>query len=131
MDSEQGKVSVWINKVPVSAYPESYLEENYDGEDDAPLCEWAGNFGFDYYDSDFMDVALEEGKPRPIRMLMTGCSYVESFLSELEAAAVKLGQPTANHAILLYDFDYSAMKEKVAEDSYMRFVGTFKYVADD
>jgi len=131
MDSEQGKVSVWVNKVPVSSYPQSYLEENYDGEDGAPLCEWAGNFRFDYYDHDFMDVAIEEGKPRPIRELMIGCSYVESFLDELEAAAVKLSLPTANHAILLYDFDYRAMKEKIAEDAYMRFVGTFEYFDED
>lgn len=131
MSSEQGKVSVWVNKVRVSDYPAEYLEENYDQEDDAPLCEWAGNFGFDFYDSDFMDVALEEGKPRPIRELVTGCSYVESFVDQLEAAAVKLKTPTANHAIFLYDFDYTAMKEMIAEDAYMRFIGTFNYVDDD
>ncbi len=61
MAPERGKVSVWVNKVPPSDYPASYFVEQF--ERDAPLCEWAGSFGFNWYDHDFMDVARTDGCP--------------------------------------------------------------------
>jgi hypothetical protein len=127
----KGKVSVWVNKVPPSSYPRSYLKEHYQREDDGPLCEWAGSFGFNWYDHDFMEVARKRGKPQPIRNLLKGHSYAETFVGQVEKAAAKAGIDRANHSILLFDFDYAARRRKIKEDSYMRFLGTFEYHYDE
>lgn len=127
MDSAKGKVSVWINTVSVTAYPASYFEENYERDDNEPICEWAGNFGFKWYDHDFMDVARTEGQPQPIRELLKRCSYINTFVDKLEKRALANGIGKANHAIFLYDFNYAAPKSKIKEDGYMRFLGTFEY----
>jgi len=126
MHTEEGKVSVWVNIVPPTAYPSSYFEEDY-GREDGPLCEWAGNFGFNNYDHDSMDVARTDGDPLPIRKLLKNCSYATTFMDEAERAAAAISLTAANHAVLLYDFDYAARSERVEEDGYMRFLGTFSY----
>ncbi len=127
MSIAEGKVSVWINKVPPAAYPANYFQENYDRDEDEPICQWAGNFQFNSYDHDFMDVARVEGNPVPVRELLKGCSYINSVINKIERAANTIGMENAFHAILLYDFDYAAREESVAEDQYMRFLGTFIY----
>ena len=128
MTKARGRVSIWLNKVPLSQYPASYFEEQY-GDDDAPICPWAGNFGFDYYDHDFMDVARTEGRAKPIGELVERASYADTFKVGFQQAAKDLGFTEANHAILLYDFDYSSRPNKISEDKYMRFLGTFDYEA--
>ncbi len=67
--------------------------------------------------------------PQPIRELLKDCSYVSAFLERVAEAAGKAGRDNVNHAILLYDFDYAARDERIAEDEYMRFLGTFEYDA--
>src|SRR5947209_243725 len=103
MSADKGKVSVWVNKVPPSKIPRSYFEEHHDRGDEEPLCQWAGSFGFAYYDHDFLEVARRTGKPIPIRDLLKNVSHARSFAEQLGRAAVKAGIDRANHLIFLYD----------------------------
>ena len=47
-------VSVWASIVPWHEIPEDYWQYNLNGDDDAPFNRFSSDFGFGYYDDDFV-----------------------------------------------------------------------------
>ncbi|MBI1891274.1 MAG: immunity 22 family protein [Burkholderiales bacterium] len=123
---EENLVSVWAAKCPISQVPDDYFEENYGGDDDDPFNQFSTDFGFGYYDHDFVEGAALE-KSAPIEQIIETASYGQSFAND-----VKAGSEVKNteHVFLMYNFNYDPSVTGVRESKYYKFLGVFKYDPD-
>src|SRR5437867_3202889 len=95
-----GRVSVWVGNLQNAEELSKLLEEREDGN-----SAFGRALGVDWIDHDFCEslfIATGENAERFIGYF----SYSASFADEAALAAVALGLPGANAAIVVYDFDY-------------------------
>jgi hypothetical protein len=124
----QGVVSVWEGVFPTEEVRRRQLDErNGDEFENQPLAEWMGDFGFGWFDHDRMETNFEGLLLRPIRQLIEGCSYAESFANEAVVSAEKQGVHETQTVLLLYDFGYDPEVSGIQQSKYLRFVGVFPY----
>jgi hypothetical protein len=121
-----GYVSIWVAVASLSRIPDDYFEERYSDED-LPLTKFYGDFGFGYFDHDFMDTNGSKGRGKSIDELIGACSYSSSFVEEAVAQAKRRGLEKSQYVVLLYDFKYDPKKTKVSKNAYMEFIGSFPY----
>ena len=126
-----GFVSIWVGEFPADGTGDEYLQPNYDHEDDEPLAPWMGEFGFGYFDYDFMDTNGHGDRVGPLRELIEPCSYSTSFVNEAMQMAQQLGITETQFVMLLYDFRYDAAVTGVTRGKYLRFLGAFPYSVGD
>lgn len=120
-------VSVWVAKRPISEIPKKYFAENYEGEDDEPFNQFSQDFGFGYYDHDFVEGAgLKTSSP--VAAIISSASYGNSFCQAVGAAsAIK----NTEHVFLMYNFRYDPIQTGVTESDFYKFVGVFAYSRND
>jgi hypothetical protein len=123
---KEGFVSIWVATVPLSQIPDDYFEENY-GDEEKPLTKFYGDFGFGYFDHDFMDTNGSKRTAKSISTLVGQCSYSSSFVDQTVGEAKRRGLDKTQHVILLYDFRYDPKKTKITKSPYMEFLGSFRY----
>jgi hypothetical protein len=114
-----GRVSVWLGNLQSSDELSKLLEEREDG--DSLFCRV---LGVDWIDHDFCEslfIANGEDAERFIGYF----SYSSSFADNAGLAAVALGLPRANAAIVVYDFDYRPPPSR--PPMAMTFLGSFAY----
>jgi hypothetical protein len=123
-----GYVSIWIGEFPSEEIGDQHLRERY-GErgDDEPLAEWMGEFGFRYFDHDFMDTNGHGPSVGPLRPLIEPCSYATSFVDEAMLIAAQQRIAETQFVMLLYDFRYDPAVTGVTQGRYLRFLGAFRY----
>jgi hypothetical protein len=123
-----GFVSIWCGEFPTEADREAHLRERYGEEfEDEPLAEWIGEFGFGWFDHDFMDANSDDLARRPIRDLIVPCSYAASYVEAAVAAAEQLGIQTTQTVLLLFNWRYDPVATGVWQGRFLRFVGAFTY----
>lgn len=123
---EQGFVSIWAGGFPSEEVRVEHLRERY-GDDDEPLAEWMGEFGFLYFNHDFQDTNGDGLTTQPLRELLAPCSYAASFLDEAIGEADHQGISKTQFVSLLYDFRYDPEVTGVRQGRYLRFLGAFRY----
>jgi hypothetical protein len=124
----EGFVSIWIGTFPSEEIREEQLHERYGEEyEDEPLALWMGEFGFGYFDHDFMDTSSHGMEVRPLRELIEQCSYATSFVEEALQMAEQHGVSKTQFVMLLYDFRYDSSITGVIQGKYLRFLGAFPY----
>jgi hypothetical protein len=124
----EGFVSLWAGIFPSEEVRVSHLEERYDEEfEDQPLAEWTGEFGFGWFDHDFMDTNFDGLAIRPLRELLAPCSYSESFLERALAEAERQGVRETQFVLLLYDLCYDPNVTGISQGKYLQFLGAFPY----
>jgi len=116
-------VSVWVAKCALSKIPDDYFIENYDGEDEDPFNQFSTDFGFGYYDHDFVEPMALEGSA-PLDAIINDSSYGKSFAKEAYAASTI---KNTEHIFLMYNFNYDPKITGVIESEYYKFIGVFKY----
>ncbi|QOV88594.1 immunity 22 family protein [Humisphaera borealis] len=126
---EEGRVSIWVGIAPLKKVPKDYFDENHEDED-APIDQFAADFGFGYYSHDLVELNDEEPKPRPTHELLAFHSYSMSFIDEAAAAAAKAGVKTSQFAVVMFDFDYNPKVTGVSRNAYLQFIGSFDYDKD-
>ncbi|MCX7205603.1 MAG: immunity 22 family protein [Proteobacteria bacterium] len=120
---DEDLVSVWIAKCPCSKMPVDYFTENYDGEDEDPFNQFSTDFGFGYYDHDFVEGSALIGSAS-IEDIIKKASYGHSFAMEVsDTSDVKYSE----HVFLMYNFNYSPSVTGVTESKYYKFIGVFKF----
>lgn len=124
--NKDGFVSIWFAIAPLSRIPDSYFEERY-GDEEVPLTKFYGDFGFGYFDHDFMDTNASEGRAALIEKLVGECSHSLSFAKQVAAATRKRGLTKTQFVVLLFDFQYDPKKTMIRKSSYMEFLGSFPY----
>ena len=125
-------ISVWASTVPWDDIPDDYWEYNFDGSDDDPWNRFSSDFGFGYYDDDFVESYFDdpEKKMIPIEELIAPLSYSSSFLDAVTQRAKAIGLVTTSYVFLMYNFKYDPNVTGTEKSKYFRFVGTFPYVDD-
>jgi hypothetical protein len=123
----KGTVSVWVAIVPRSRIPADYFEEHYEREDDEPFSRFSEDFGFGYYDHDFVDTNGVTGRAKPIEQLLGPCSFSASYLAAAADAARQQGLDKTAFVFLLYDIEYRPEVTGVSRSACMAFLGNFRY----
>lgn len=88
--NKDGYVSIWVAVVPLSKIPDDYFKERY-GDEEVTLTKFYGDFGFGYFDHDFMDTNGSKESAMPIEKLVGACSFSSSYVEEAVAHAKKRG----------------------------------------
>src|SRR5262249_3865823 len=119
--------SVWAATCALADIPKGYFLPNYGGEDE-PFNPFSADFGFGYYDHDFVETyCTEDWRVVPIAELIAPLSYSASFRETAVRQAELLGVGHTSYVILLYNFKYDSAVTGIRESAYMRFVGAFPY----
>jgi hypothetical protein len=126
---EEGIVSIWAGIVPLDEIPDDYFEERY-GDDDIPLTKFYEDFGFGWFDHDFVDANGSTQGPKSIERLIGECSFSSSFLKPAVEQARSLGIEMTQQINLLYDFAYDPGRSGTSKSAYMQFIGSFPYDKD-
>jgi hypothetical protein len=123
-------VSIWVATVPRSRIPDDYFKEHYGREDDEPFSRFSEDFGFGYYDHDFVDTNGVTDRPESVERLLGECSFSASYLTEAVAAAKRQGLDKTEFVFLLHDIAYPPEVTGVFRSEYMAFLGSFQYDAE-
>ena len=116
-------VSIWVAKCPAVQIPNNYFDENYGGEDDEPFNQFSTDFGFGFYDHDFVEPMALKGSA-PLEKILDCSSYGKSFSNKATALSeIK----NTEHVFLMYNFEYKAEVTSIHENKYYKFIGVFGY----
>jgi len=128
IDRDDGCVSIWLCSFDGSSELDQYLREQYEN-DDAPVSKFAEDAGISWYDHDFLEAALSQGKDGVLGTIWEGLSYSSSFAAEAMAAIRERGLEGENAVLLLYRYAYECDEEvKVPlPESDLKYLGTFRY----
>lgn len=121
------RVSVWVSNYPYADIPDSYFDEDFRCKGGAPVNEWAGNYGFGFYDEERLATNGAMEGLMSLKQALQGCSFSASFIKPALAQAKEDGMENISWIILLYDFDYQPDETGVSDDKYTRFLGAFDY----
>ena len=116
-------VSVWVAILPLNEIPDDYFEEDYGGDDEDPFNEFSSDFGFGYYDHDFVEANTLESCS-PINEILKECAYGNSFA---EAAYQSSDIKNSEHVFLMYNFNYDPEITGITRSKYYKFIGVFSY----
>jgi hypothetical protein len=119
-------VSVWIGTFPDEDTFTDYLKEDYSAgdEDDFPKCRFWDDLGIRWHDHDFQE-AIFRNDIMPVKDLVVGISWVESYKAQLLNRCSELGISKANSVIVICEYDYPP--EAGFDSPYLSFVGSFPY----
>lgn len=116
-------VSIWIAKCSSDDIPNDYFEENYSGDDDEPFNQFSTDFGFGYYDHDFVE-AMALGGSSPLEEILNCSSYGESFAKK---ATLSSETKETVHVFLMYNFEYKPEVTGIIESNFYKFIGVYDY----
>jgi hypothetical protein len=123
---DEDVVSVWVAKCPILEIPNDYFDEDYGGDDDDPFNQFSSDFGFGYYDHDYVEPNTLKGYA-PLDKIIEASSYGKSFSQQaLQASDIK----ETEHIFLMYNFKYDPKVTGINESKYYKFIGVFKYDRD-
>lgn len=129
---DKNVVSVWAATVPWHDIPEDYLQYDFSGDDDAPFNRFSSDFGFGYYDDDFVESYFDEPGKKivPIADLIAPLSYASSFAPAAAKRANKIGLNETSYVFLIYNFKYDPKVSGRDRSAFFRFVGVFPFKED-
>lgn len=128
-ETEQKIVSVWAATVPWDDIPEDYWICDFDGGDDDPWNRFSTDFGFGYYDDDFVESYFDEPTQAavPIKQLIDPLSYSKTFVDAVVQRSEQIGVGQTCYVFLMYGFKYDPAQSGIEQSKFLRFVGAFPY----
>lgn len=131
--TEKNIVSIWVAKRPLLEIPEDYFKENYDDDDDdSPFNAFSSDFGFGYYDHDFVEsYCFDDQRGAELSEHLKLLSYSASFMDKAIKKARELKIEKTSFVFLIYNFKYDPKKTRISESNYFRFLGAFPFVVPD
>ena len=125
---DEDVVSVWVGVVPKSEIPEDYFEEHYSDDDGDPFNAFSTDFGFGFYDHDFVEPAgSEDGSVVPIEDALADASYSKSYRGAVAKRAAELGITRSSFVFLMFNFKYDPAVTKITASKYFKFIGVFPF----
>ncbi len=125
-------VSIWVSKCNLNDIPDDYFEENYGGEDEESWNDFSSEFGFGYYDHDFVETYfIDDGEITHIKNLLEPLSYSDTFIDSAINAAIEKNLAETSFVFLIYNFEYSSKITGITESKYMSFLGAFPFKSDE
>lgn len=123
-------VSIWAATCPLADIPENYFEEKYLREIDEPFNQFCADFGFDWYDHDFVEsYCSDDWSSVPIGELLRPewSSASDQFRDQAIARAQERGVSVTPYVFAIYNFCYDPAKSGVSASRFMQFVGAFPF----
>lgn len=115
-------VSIWASKVDLEKIPSNYFEENYSEDNDEYFNQFSSDFGFGYYDHDFIENAGKYGDTNEEKLKLA--SFGKSFFKEASQAC---DLPNVDNFFIMYDFIYNSDFTGIKESKYYKFIGCFNF----
>ena len=116
----QGFVSVWVGRLQSEGDLRAYLHEQYQ-DDDAPLSEFASDWGLGWYDHDFVESRFTDEVG--LANLLQPFSYADSFVEAAMQEGSRKGVVRVNCAVVVFNCHCSAEGRGP-----LIFLGSFPYV---
>ena len=130
-DTKNDVVSVWISQVNYSEIPDDYWTPDPSDEDEAPWDQFSTDFGFGYYDNDFVESFCQDDHSKAtIYEQLKYLSYSQSFIEEVEQSAREREISETSYVFLMYNFKYDTNITKIEKSNYFIYLGTFDYDKD-
>jgi hypothetical protein len=124
-------VSIWVAHVNFGDIPENYMEYNRDGDDDTPWSKFTHNFGFGYYDDDFVESFLQPSKQKaPLYEQLKFLSYSSSFIDDAVREAQERSLDKTAFVFLMYNFAFDPNVTGIQRDDFLEFLGVFPFDAE-
>jgi Immunity protein 22 len=123
---KENRLSIWIGRCPLAEIPDDYFKENY-ADEDQPFTRFSEDFGFGFYDHDFVEMNSSATGPKPVRDLLAGHSCSTSFLEAAATAAEQNGMKATELIFLMYDFEYDPKVTGIQQSKWLWFLGCFDY----
>jgi len=121
-------VSIWVALTNFSVIPKDYMEYNLDGNDDTPWSTFTHNFGFGYYDDDFVESFFQPSKRKAaLYKQLKFLSYSASFINQAIEEAQKRTLEKTAFVFLMYNFAYDPKVTGIHRDDYLEFLGVFPF----
>jgi hypothetical protein len=114
---------IWIGQFGHEA-PREYFVQKYHDSDDA-TCQFSSDQNQTSFDYDFVEISwgLEM---KPVREFITGHSYFESYLDEVEMLAKKLGVAAINVFVLANEDEFRSPCTVEGNDFKLWYLGKFE-----
>jgi hypothetical protein len=121
-------VSIWVAKVPFDGIPEDYFTVLSFDDDDAPFNQFSTDFGFGFYDDDFVEAHFRDDQGiASVEELLEPLSYSASFRDAAVAALQRIGIVETSYVFLMYNFRYEPQFTNVRPGAPFQFIGVFRY----
>lgn len=121
-------VSIWVAHANFDAIPESYMEYNIEGDDDEPWSTFTENFGFGFYDDDFVESFLQPDQQQAsLYEQLKFLSYSSSFIEAAVDEARKRNLDDTAFVFLMYNFAYDPNVTGIQCDEFLEFLGVFAF----
>lgn len=115
--SKGGVVSVWIGDFGSDVESDDYINLERRFEED---------FGFELNERAMPETAVE-AKATPIRTLVDGFSWSNSYAESLVSLAAKNGIDTATSMVILLNFAYDPVRAIAKKDAQLKFIGVIPF----
>jgi hypothetical protein len=113
---------IWLGQFGPDS-PDAYFVQEY-VEDETPHSQFGAEQDQPYFDYDFVEISVPND-PRPVRDLVDGHSYSESYIDSVVQKATDLGINEAN-VFVLANKDQFALPRSVAGPGYkLWYLGEF------
>jgi hypothetical protein len=103
--------------------PETYFVQKYE-EDETPQSQFGAEQEQPYFDYDFVEISFPND-PRPVRELVDGHSYSESYLESVVKKAAELGISEANVFVLADKDEFAATRSVTGPGYKLWYLGEF------
>ena len=113
---------VWLGLFGPSA-PDSYFVQDYT-DDKKPRCQFAAEQGEHSFDYDFVEISFPID-PLPVRALVDGHSYSDSYLDLVDQKARELDITQVNVFVLASKEQFSAPRTVIGSDYQLWYLGEF------
>lgn len=117
---------IWLGLFGPGA-PRDYFVQRYDEDSDVPPSRFGAEQGQRYsFDYDFVEISYVDD-PRPVRELVAGHSYSESYLDAVASKASEIGLTEANVFILADHDQFESPRSAAGTDYKLWYLGEFTY----
>ncbi len=121
---KENRISIWIGVCPLIEIPEDYFKETYTDQDQ-PFTHFSEDFGFGFFDHDFVEMNCSRSGRKSVRDLLPVHSYSASFLEAASTAAEQPGMDETELIFLMYNFEYDPELTGIKQSKCLRFLGCF------
>jgi len=128
---ERDVVSIWVAHAAFADIPEDYWQPNFGSEnDDDPWNKFSSDFGFGYYDDDFVEAYCQDDHSVvPLHEQLKYLSYSSSFIEEAVQEAKRKGLENTCYVFLIYNFEYDPGETGIHSSETLTFLGAFPFDA--
>ena len=130
---KEGYVSLWIGNMKSDNELLEYVELGYTEDGDWAPSKFLIDFNIDIddFDEDYIERVCHDNVVNSISELISGCSYEDIIMPQIEKVIADRFPENINSAILLYNYDYDQMIQNVDTPQYkFDFVCSVEYEND-